>query len=111
MQTPWRIRLASAAQQDYSQIIEFTIDRFGEQQAALYETLMAEALIDIADDPQCAGSRSRDEILTGLRSYHIARRGKRGRHFILYRVTSEHIIEVVRILYDGMDLEKHIPKD
>lgn len=57
------------------------------------------------------GSRPRDEIADGLRSVHVARQGRRGRHFVIYRTAGGDTIEVVRILHDGMNLPRHIPRD
>lgn len=42
-------------------------------------------------------------------SLHVARRNRRGRHFILFRATEAGQIQVVRILHDAMDLARHIP--
>ncbi len=50
-----------------------------------------------------------DVLRDGLRSLHVARRGRRGRHFIMYRASADDTIEVVRILHDGMDLAAHVP--
>ena len=55
------------------------------------------------------GSRTRDEILPGLRALHVARHGRRGRHIILYRAGPEREIEIMRILHDGMELRRHLP--
>jgi toxin ParE1/3/4 len=35
---------------------------------------------------------------------HIARHGRRGRHFLLYRIHEGGIIEIGRILHDQMDV-------
>jgi toxin ParE1/3/4 len=47
--------------------------------------------------------------MPGLRTLHIARRGRRGRHFLMYRVAQATTIEVVRILHDRMELTRHLP--
>ncbi len=39
------------------------------------------------------------------------RRGQRARHFFLYRVADDGVVEVARFLYDGMDLAQHLPPD
>src|SRR5947208_3510895 len=51
----------------------------------------------------------RDAIMRGLRTLHVARRGRRGRHLLLYRVAEAQIIEIARILHDQMDSERHLP--
>ena len=56
-------------------------------------------------------SAARDEIRPGLRTLHVAREGRRARHFILYRAAENHVIEVVRILHDAMELATHGPPE
>jgi toxin ParE1/3/4 len=46
--------------------------------------------------------------MPGLRTLHVARHGRRGRHFLMYRVAAERTIEVARSLDDRMDLQQHI---
>jgi toxin ParE1/3/4 len=45
------------------------------------------------------GSKARDDILPGLRALHVARGGRRGRHFFLYRATANLEIEILRALH------------
>jgi len=45
---------------------------------------------------------------------HVARHGRRGRHFVVFRVgrESDHgVIEVLRLLHDSMDLQRHLRSD
>ncbi|RXH57684.1 hypothetical protein GRAN_0994 [Granulicella sibirica] len=44
---------------------------FGEAAADRYETLIAQALIDLSEDPFRPGARARPELLAGLYSYHL----------------------------------------
>ncbi|WP_407115726.1 hypothetical protein [Bradyrhizobium sp. LMG 9283] len=67
-----------------------------------------QAIGELADGPNVAGSRARDEIMAGLRTLHIARRGRRGSHFLMCRVAPKSTIEIVRILHDRMD-RRHVP--
>ena len=42
---------------------------------------------------------------------HVARRGRQGRHFVLYRADSQAetpVIDVLRLLHDSMDLPRHV---
>ena len=55
------------------------------------------------------GSKGRDEILPGLRTLHVARRGRRGSHILMYRAAPQSTIEIVRILHDRMDLQRQAP--
>ena len=45
---------------------------------------------------------------------HVARGGRKGRHFVLYRVNTQgptQVIDVLRLLHDSMDLSRHIERD
>lgn len=67
--------------------------------------------MDGATYPETADARRRDEIRENLMALHVARRGRKGRHFVLFRILQEdddHIVQVLRILHDAMDLPRHI---
>jgi toxin ParE1/3/4 len=66
------------------------------------------AIRELANGPDVAGSRARVEISSGLRTLHVARHGRRGRHFLLYRVVGQQAIEVGRIPHDAMELRRHV---
>ncbi|MGG4615968.1 type II toxin-antitoxin system RelE/ParE family toxin, partial [Pseudomonas aeruginosa] len=34
----------------------------------------------------------------------------RPRHFVLYRLATDQVLEVVRVLHDSMDLDQHLPQ-
>jgi len=64
---------------------------------------------ELAAGPEISGSKARDDILPGVRTLHVARHGRRGRHLLLYRVGRGPVIEIGRILHDSMDLQRHVP--
>ena len=103
----WRVRLGAAAELDFANILKWTAENFGARQSRVYRDTLVQAIGELADGPDVAGSKARDEILPGLRTVHIARRGRRGSHFLMYRAAPERTIEIVRILHDRMDLELH----
>jgi len=107
----WRIRLSEAAEQDLVALLQWTAEAFGIRQAQVYRDTLIAALVALSDGPNVPGSRPRDEILPGLRTLHVARGGRRGRHFVLYRVSDGDSIEVVRILHDAMELARHLPPE
>src|SRR5262245_40296145 len=106
---PWRIRLGAAAEVDFVNIVRWTLENFGLSQAETYRDTLLRAIAELSSGRTPAGSKARDEILPGLRTLHVARHGRRGRHFLLYRVAGNRHIEVVRILHDRMDLTHHLP--
>lgn len=106
----WRVRLGAEAEKDFARILTHTASTFGPRQTEIYRAVLTDALTALLAGPDVPGSAARDEIMPGLRSLHVARQGRKGRHFILYRASAG-AIEVVRILHDAMDLARHIPSD
>jgi toxin ParE1/3/4 len=107
----WRVRLSTAAELDFANILKWTTENFGVRQSRLYRDTLLQAIGALANGPDVAGSKPRDEIMRDLRTLHVARLGRRGRHFLLYRVAPGRIIDIVRILHDGMDLQRNLPFD
>ena len=105
----WRVRLGAAAELDFANILKWTAENFGARQSRLYRDTLVQAIGELADGPNVAGSKARDEVIRGLRTLHVARHGRHGRHFLLYRVAPGRIIEIGRILHDRMDLQRHLP--
>jgi toxin ParE1/3/4 len=104
----WRIRLSAAAERDFVGIIQWTPEKYGIRRAKTYRRTLMLALAALYQDPYMPDSQPRDEIRPGLRSLHVARKARRGRHFILYRTPGAERIEVVRILHDSMDISRHL---
>ena len=105
----WRVRLGAVAELDFANILKWTSENFGARQARIYRDTLLRAIAELGRGPNVAGSKARDEITPGLRTLHIARHGRRGRHVLLYRVVDEWVIEVGRILHEQMDLPRHLP--
>ncbi len=105
----WRVRLGAVAELDFANILKWTTENFGARQSRIYRDTLVRAIGELANGPEIAGSKARDEIMPGLRTLHIARHGRRGSHFLLYRIVNGRIIEIGRILHDRMDLQRHLP--
>ena len=105
----WKARLGAAAERDYLNILDWTRERFGVRQARAYRGVPDAAIRELRNGPDPPGSRRRGEIAAGLWSLHVARHGRRGRHILLYRATGDGVIEVIRILHDGMEIARHLP--
>jgi toxin ParE1/3/4 len=111
MSLAWHIRLAGQAEQDLLDITLWTAENFGKQQAEQYAETIAMAIEALHDGPEILGAKVRDEIGTGIHTLHVARQGRKGRHFVAFTVSEGHIINVLRLLHDGMDLAKHLPEE
>jgi toxin ParE1/3/4 len=105
----WKVRLAAQAELDFSEIITWTIENFGEHQAEIYAETLALAIEALHDGPEQLGAQARDDIGPGIRTLHVARQGRIGRHFVVFREAKNQFIDVLRLLHDSMDLARHIP--
>jgi toxin ParE1/3/4 len=105
----WHVRLGAAAELDFANILKWTTENFGARQSRIYRDTLIRAIGELANNPDVAGSKARDEIMPGLRTLHVARHGRSGRHFLLYRIVNGRIVEIGRILHDQMDLQRHLP--
>ena len=85
----WRVRLTASAEADYRNILRWTAEQFGTQHARRYARTLECAIAELTERPDVPGSRERPEIGPGIRVLHVARHGRRGRHFLLYRISSD----------------------
>ncbi len=101
-----------------AKIIDKSKTDFGQLAAERYETLIAQALFDIGEDPRRLGATARPELTsTETYVYHLFfsrdRAGrpkvKEPRHFIAYRIKPP-VVEVARVLHDRSDPGRHIPR-
>ena len=107
----WTVRLSAAAEADFEHIIQWTSKQFGDTQALVYAETLSMALMALTEGPDILGAKAREEILKRLLSLHVARQGRKGRHFIMFRIAprgSGDVIEVLRVLHDSMDLSRHL---
>ena len=72
----WRVRLGAAAELDFANILKWTSENFGSRQAKIYRDTLMQAIGELANGADVPGSRARDEIMSGLRILHVARRGR-----------------------------------
>ena len=108
----WTVRLSAAAEADYRQILRWTVKNFGSAQARSYADTLSSALKALSVGPDIIGVKERSEIGNHIHTLHVARNGRKGRHFVMFRVGSiqgGNVIDVLRLLHDSMDLERHLP--
>lgn len=104
----WNVELAPEAKNDFADIIRWTRKEFGERQVQIYGATIKESLQALHAGPSIIGVKQRDDIGAGIHALHIARNGRKGRHFILFRIVQPHTVEVLRILHDSMDLSARL---
>lgn len=109
MSQTWRIRLTDQAEHDLVDIVRWTAQNFGARQAEYYAEPITLAIEALNDGPQILGSKARDEIALGVRTLYVARNGRKGRHFVVFKVSDADVLEVLRLLHDSMQLTRHLP--
>jgi len=108
----WSVRLAAAADADVHDILRWTTETFGTGQARAYAETLSAAVEALTAGPGIVGVRSREDIAEGLFTLHVARNRRKGRHFLIFRLSrmeGREVIEVLRILHDAMDISRHLP--
>ncbi len=98
--------VAPLAEADVLAILEYTLERWGESKYWEYRDLVEEAYADILDDPDCGHISVPSR--PGVRGRPIGKPARRARHVIFYRVRSDAVVEVVRVLHDAMDFARHL---
>jgi toxin ParE1/3/4 len=107
-ESPWTVRLTATAEADFQEIIAWTLEEFGDRQARIYADVLSAALAALITEPTTVGAKERREIGKGLFTLHVTRSGRKGRHFVLFRVRpNARQVEVLRLLHDAMDLRLH----
>jgi toxin ParE1/3/4 len=107
-------RLTPQAARDIDQILDYTLNAFGISQFRRYQSLLNQAIADIAETPLRGGSKKRAELGDNHRSWHIQLTGKRqgsASHIIFYYCLSPDPatdIVVLRILHESMDPKLHM---
>jgi toxin ParE1/3/4 len=91
--------LAPQAEDDFADILQYTLETWGEAQAYAYRAVLDQALVTIQHYPQIG--HSRPELSVSHRVFPA------GRHLIVYRV-SDAAVYVSRILHERMDLARHL---
>jgi toxin ParE1/3/4 len=87
----------------------WTVEHFSINQARAYRDVILDALRSLQDGPTIIGAKNRSGLRQDLKILHVARKGKRGRHFIVFDASMAGHIQVLRILHDAMDIQRHLP--
>lgn len=101
------VRLGQQAEQDFVDILQWTVKTFGEVQASTYAETIALAIESLGDGPDILGARAREDIQPGIRTLHVAQQGRAGRHFVVFHAVGSNM-DVLRLLHDSMDLPRHL---
>jgi|SRR5687767_14333924 len=110
-----RFRLARPAQLDLAYILSTSGQRWGAEGQKRYAAVLAGAMRRVAAEPDGPLTRKRPDLRSGIRSFHVrhVRRSaeanvRRPVHVLYYRVAEEGVIEIVRVLHERMDPNRHL---
>lgn len=90
--------LSPEAQSDLSDILLYTVQRWGEEQLDRYAAALDNGLQLIADNP--AIGRARPELFDGCRSFRV-------REHIVYYALRDATVVVFRVLHGRMDATRY----
>jgi toxin ParE1/3/4 len=107
-------RLTEAADDDIAEILQETRRQFGPLQRGKYAALIERAIEMVAEEPERLGSRRRDDLAAGVRSFHIElaawRRG--GASHVVYYLRDDGRDGgiVARLLHERMEPLRHLTR-
>jgi toxin ParE1/3/4 len=95
-----RYLLSPAARADFEQIWDYTLERWGAQQAEDYLRDLVAGIERASANPLIG--RACDDIRPGYRKLPA------GSHVVFYRTTAVGVVDVVRVLHRRMDIDRHL---
>ena len=101
-----KIVLSRTAEADLANIAAWTAENYGNKPAEIY----IDAILDTIDEllvGQPVRSKPRNEIAIGIRTLHMTKRGRRGRHLLVYKASNDRLT-IVRILHDSMEVSRYL---
>lgn len=102
----WSIQQTDQVEADLISIYLWTVDKFGSNQAEEYIDTVSSAIEALVIGPYLIGSKARNDIGPGIRLLHVKRKGKKGRHFVMFKAMDNQTILVIRLLHDSTKLSR-----
>ena len=111
-----RFRLARPAQIDLANILATSGERWGAEGRRRYAAILAAAMRQVAAEPHGPLTKRRPNLRSSVRSFHVryTRRSaedaavRRPVYVLYHRVAQEGVIEIVRVLHEGMEPSRHL---
>lgn len=88
------------AVEDLSDIWNYTVETWSENQAEIYYSLLLDSCKELAKKP--GQGKSYEGVEKNILGF------KTGQHILFYRTLAEKEIEIVRILHGMMDIKNHL---
>jgi len=98
-----KYKFSNKAVFDLTQIWNYTVDKWSENQADRYYHMLIENCKEVANNPDLG------KIYSGISGNLLG--FKAGRHIIFYQMTENNEIEIIRILHEQMDLKNKIKEE
>jgi len=99
-----KLHLSPAAAEDLENILQYTLDTWGEKQFNVYLNSFQQAFDSILLDPESVLSKKRDELFADCRSINS------GHHIVFFRLKNRNI-EIIRVLHEKMDFLRHFEEE
>lgn len=110
-----KIQLSKTAQSDIQSVLRYSLENFGHSTMKKYQSLIAQAIDDIAETPNRLGVKS----VSGHNDYYqyhlkMSRRNVSGQqianpsHCIIFRWQDNDTLAIIRLLHERMLIEQHI---
>jgi len=96
-----KVLFTPLAQNDLANIYDYTLEKWGENQLRTYQKTIQNSIDKIKDNPKTYASKARNELVKFCRSIRA------GKHLLFY-VTNEECITILRILHESMDFKRHL---
>jgi toxin ParE1/3/4 len=96
-----KYRLSGYADRDLFGILRYTKRVWGSEQGFAYLRALTLARDRIAKDPFLPGSKTRDDLAAGCRTFRCEK------HIYFFRVRDD-TVEIARILHESMDFTQHV---
>ncbi len=96
-----KYRISKLAEQDLTDIWNYTLDNWSQNQANTYVNGLLNAFARIAKAPDQLG-RSYEHVRKGYRKYPY------GHHVIFYLIQPDGLPLISRVLHERMDFDRHL---
>ncbi|NIF29169.1 type II toxin-antitoxin system RelE/ParE family toxin [Pantoea sp. Tr-811] len=110
------VRITPQAETDIADTLRLTKVRLGKTITNRYQNLLQVTFQSLAEEPAHINSTIRSELSPGLHSLHLAfnilklsdGRVIRPRHIVFYRIGSDQVVEIIRLLHDAMEVAPYL---
>jgi len=114
-----RFRISKLAQSDLRRILATSEKEWGIDGRQRYAALIDAGMRNVGDNPEGISTRNRSSIHHGSRSLHrrhVRTNSSEGKvknpvHIIYFRPVRPGLIEIIRVLHERMDQNRHLGAD